>query len=185
MARGGTRRSAFTLIELMSVVTILGVLAAIAIPSLAGYARKARASEAVQNLSTLYASASALYVLERATRGVTATTVSGCVAEPTLLTPSTPKLDKQPFVAAGGFQQLNFRLADYVYFGYEISSIGSAGRISCFAIGVANRPNVYTFTAHGDLDGDGTFSTFELAVGADDSNQLYHARGMYVINEVE
>jgi type IV pilus assembly protein PilA len=181
----GTRRSAFTLIELMAVVAILGVLAAIAIPSLTGYMRKARASEAVQNLNTLYASASALYVWERATRGVSATTVTGCVAEPTALTPTVPKSSKQAFVPVGGFLQLGFRLADYVYFGYGISSIGLVGHISCFSSGVANNPNVYTFDAHGDLDGDGTLSTFELAVGADGSNQLYHARGMYILNEAE
>jgi prepilin-type N-terminal cleavage/methylation domain-containing protein len=185
MIRGSLRRSGFTLIELMAVVAILGVLAAIAIPSLTGYMRKARASEAVQNLNTLYASAAALYVWERAQRGVSATTVTGCVAEPTGLTPGLPKVSKQPFVPVGGFLQLGFRLADYVYFGYGISSIGLTGRVTCFSSGVANTPNVYTFSANGDLDGDGTLSTFELAVGADGSNQLYHARGMYIFREIE
>ena len=185
MIRDRSQRSAFTLVELMAVVSILGILAAIAIPSFTGYMRRARASEAVQNLNTLYTAASALYVWERASRGVSATTVTGCVAEPTAFTPTVPKISKQSFVPVGGFVQLGFRFADYVYFGYGISSIGVAGRIACFSSGVANNPNVYTFIAHGDLDGDGTLSTFELAVGANDTNQLFHARGIYILNEVE
>src|SRR5436190_12706281 len=130
MARRARRTTAFTLIELMAVVCILGVLAAIAIPSLQGYARRARTSEAVQNLNTLYGSASALYLAERVTRGVTATVVTACVAEPTPTTPLVPNQSKQQFVAIGGFLELGFKLADYVYFGYGISSVGAVGSIS-------------------------------------------------------
>jgi type IV pilus assembly protein PilA len=184
MARRPRRTTAFTLVELMAVVAILGVLAAIAIPSLQAYARRARTSEAVQNLNTLYGSASALYLAERVTRGVTATVVTACVVQPTPTTPSVPSATKQPFVAIGGFVELGFNLADFVYFGYGISSIGAPGSISCFADA---RPTnaVYTFYAHADLDGDGTLSTFELAVGASEANQLLHARGLYIANEVE
>jgi prepilin-type N-terminal cleavage/methylation domain-containing protein len=184
MARRARSTTGFTLIELMAVVAILGVLAAIAIPSLQGYARRARTSEAVQNLNTLYGSASALYLAERVTRGVTATVVTACVAEPTPTTPTTPGTSKQRFNSIGGFDELGFKLADFVYFGYGISSIGTAGSISCFADA---RPTnqVYTFYAHGDLDGDGTLSTFELAVGASEANQLLHARGLYISNEIE
>jgi type IV pilus assembly protein PilA len=184
MARRARRTTAFSLIELMAVVAILGVLAAIAIPSLQGYARRARTSEAVQNLNTLYGSASALYLAERVTRGVTATVVTACVAEPTPTTPAVPNANKQQFVASGGFLELGFKLADYVYFGYGISSIGAPGSISCFA-GARPTNQVYTFYAHGDLDGDGTQSTFELAVGASEANQLLHARGLYISQEVE
>jgi type IV pilus assembly protein PilA len=184
MARRARKTTAFTLIELMAVVCILGVLAAIAIPSLQGYARRARTSEAVQNLNTLYGAASALYLAERVTRGVTATVVTSCVVEPTPTTPAVPNQGKQQFIPTGGFLALGFKLADYVYFGYGISSIGAAGTITCFA-GAQQTNNVYTFYAHGDLDGDGTQSTFELAVGASEANQLLHARGLYISNEVE
>jgi hypothetical protein len=43
----------------------------------------------------------------------------------------------------------------------------------------------YFIRAYGDLDGDGTQSTFELAVGTTPENDLYHAAGVYVVNEVE
>ena len=185
MARDSEQQAAFSLIELMAVVAILGVLAAIAIPSLVGYVRRARASEAVQNIGTLYGAAAALYTAERATRGATANVVTGCVAEPTPTTPSVPTPSKQPFVAVGGFLQLGFKLADYVYFGYAISSIGTVGQVTCFTANGTMSSRVYTFIAHGDLDGDGTLSTFELAVGSSETHQLYHARGMYIRNEIE
>jgi type IV pilus assembly protein PilA len=182
---GRGRDSAFTLMELMVVVAILGVLAAIAIPSFVAYMRRARTSETVQNLNTMYGAASALFVWERATRGVTASVVTACVAEPTPITPSVPGRDKQQFVATGGFLQLAFRSPDYVYFGYGIASIGTPGQLSCFAGGLGATPTVYTFFANGDLDGDGILSTFELAVGSSEANQLYHSRGFYVVDELE
>jgi hypothetical protein len=43
----------------------------------------------------------------------------------------------------------------------------------------------YTFHAIGDLDGDGSLSTFELAAGSDGSNNLYRAPGFYIVNELE
>jgi hypothetical protein len=43
----------------------------------------------------------------------------------------------------------------------------------------------YTFHAIGDLDGDGSMSTFELAAGSDGSNNLYRAPGFYIVNELE
>lgn len=178
------RRSGFTLIELMVVVLILGVLAAIAIPSMGSYINRSRASEASANLNALFKSAVAVYSSERATRGMAATVVSNCVAEPTPLYPSAPTSHKQAFSAIEGFDQLNFHIADYVYFGYGIQSIGSDGAVTCFASTTA-REEVYTFFAHGDLNDNGTLSTFELAVGSDADNQLFHARGMYINNEVE
>ena len=39
--------------------------------------------------------------------------------------------------------------------------------------------------ANGDLDGDTTLSTFEMAVGSDGTNTLYHSRGFYVSDEME
>jgi hypothetical protein len=95
-----------------------------------------------------------------------------------------PNQNKQRFIPTAGFLELGFTLADYVYFGYGISSVGTVGSISCFS---DSRPTnaIYTFFAHGDLDGDGTQSTFELAVGAGDADLLARSRGLYIRNEVE
>jgi prepilin-type N-terminal cleavage/methylation domain-containing protein len=175
----------FTLIELMVVVAILGVLSALAIPAFIGYMRRARTSEAVQTIQSIYASAAALYASERATRGISSNVVTACVAETTSLSPSSPNADKQAFTGGAGFDQLVFKQADYVYFGYGISSVAPAGGgIACVTNPTA-LDEVYTFFAEGDLDDDGVRSTFELAVGASGGYELYHARGFHIVNEIE
>jgi len=182
-----SRRSktrAFTLIELMVVVAILGVLAAIAVPSFIGYVRRSRTAEAVQTLGSLYTSAASLYVAEHAGRHVTSTVVTACVAEPATLSPAIPGAAKQRFTGGAGFDQLAFKITDFVFYGYGISSVGQPGGITCFS-NSAVVSNVYTFYARGDLDADGTQSTFELSVGSNGAHQLYHARGMYVARDSE
>jgi prepilin-type N-terminal cleavage/methylation domain-containing protein len=183
MSQRGGQRPGFTLIELMIVICILGVIASIAITSLGGYLRRARTAEASENLNALYKSAAALYMSERASRGISSTVVTNCVAEPTTLTPSAPSGDKQKFTPAAGFLQLNFRIADYVYFGYGISSVGQAGSITCLAS--PSSASIYTFFANGDLNDDDIMSTFEMAVTSDEANQLHHSRGLYIVNEPE
>ena len=178
------RRAAFTLIELMIVVVILGVLAAIGIPSFMSYVRRAKSSEATAMLSSMYALASSLFVSERTGQGTQSLVVTSCVAEPNTLTPGSPAADKQLFTGGPGFNQLGFRIADYVYFGYGLQSIGNAGGITCFT-DTSAYPSIYTFTAQGDLDGDGERSTFELAVGSDSSHQLFHAKGIYIADDNE
>ena len=172
-------KHAFTLIELMVAVAILGVLAAIAIPSFIGYVRRSRTSEALQTLGQLYGAAASLYVAERSGRQVTSSVVTACVAESSPLAPSSPGMQKQRFTGGPGFDQLAFKISDLVLFGYGISSIGNPGGITCFSAS-ANIATVYTFYARGDLDGDNTFSTFEMSIGSNGDDQLYHSRGIYV-----
>jgi prepilin-type N-terminal cleavage/methylation domain-containing protein len=178
----GSQRAGFTLIELMVVVAILGVIASIAIPTFASYMRRARTAEVAQNLNALYKSAASLYLSERSTRGIASTVVTNCVAEPTALMPANPSSDKKKFTAFGGFEQLSFNIADYVYFGYGISSMGVPGGVTCLDTPPISA-SVYTFYAHGDLNDDGIRSTFEMAVGCTEANVLQHARGMYIVNE--
>ncbi len=180
--RPPARRSAFTLIELMVVMVILGVLAALALPAMTGFVRYAKTSEATTNLNNIFKSAATFYHRERTFQGLAATTVSGCVVEPTPLV-SPPTGNKVKFQSTGGFASLGFSIGDYVYYGYGISSIGSAGTLVC-----SDQPNLkslYTFYANGNLDSDAIFSTFELAAGTDAQNQLYHARGFYILNPIE
>ena len=65
-----------------------------------------------------------------------------------------------------------------MYFGYAISNASSKCNNTA-------KQDVYTFVAHGDLDGDNINSTFELATQVDADMTLYHARGFYIANEVE
>lgn len=177
-------RLGFSLMELMVVVAILGVLAAIAIPMFTSYVRRSKTSEAVSQLGNLYRSASALYVQHNANeRAVNASVVTNCITGSAARMPATPNENKQKFLSQGGFLLMPHNISDYVYYGYTIISVGDPGRLTCGY--PASTTELYTFLAEGDLDGDGLFSRFEVAVGSDGSDQLYHARGFYIVAETE
>ena len=161
----------------MVVVAIVGLLSAIAIPSFVHYVRRSKTAEAGQNLGSMFKLAAAYMAQEHADRSLTAAIATYCSVGVEPLSPS-PSAVKQAYAGGANAHALGFELADYVYYGY-----GFTGNDQC---GWApNAPDVYTFTAQGDLDGDGTRSTFELVAGTDSSRTLYHARGVYVVNEVE
>jgi prepilin-type N-terminal cleavage/methylation domain-containing protein len=176
-----TRVSGFTLIELMIVVVIIGVLGSVAMPILSVNVRRAKSSEAVGNIKTLFQGAVTYYATERYGQGLGGGSGSRCIVAPAGPFPATPTNTKQLYVFSSNpsFSALGFSyIADPVFYSYQIVSVGACN-------GGPNNTDVYTFQARGDLDGDGTTSLFELAVGSDGNNELARAAGLYIVRELE
>jgi len=169
----------------MIVVAIIGILAAIAIPAFIGYVRRSKTSEATGNLKSIFIGAVSYYNGERVNgRDLAAGIVHGCTVAAAPATPAAPPTGNKitfDFLSQPSFDAIGFSLADPFYYRYGLDS----GRGDACMPGVFGDTNVYTLFAHGDLDGDGTQSIFELAVGSDNNSELYHSRGFYAVNETE
>lgn len=174
--------SGFTLVELMIAVAIIGVLAAVALPSFLNYTARAKSSESVNNLKAIYTHATAYYTGIRAAAGLGANMVGRCIVGSSAGTvPATPTSFAQTanFPADAAFQSLGIPTAENIFYGYGIVSGGATCGVA------ANRTDVYTFYAQGDLDGDAMLSRFELACGSNVDAELYRAPGFFVVNELE
>lgn len=174
-------RSGFSLIELMIGVAIIGILASLAIPTYRAMVLRSKTGEASGNLSAMFKSASVYYSAERAKQGQSAGITTGCTVDDASPNPATPHAQKQRMTSDPSFRALGFSISEYVYYSYGLSTETTSSTCG----GNANDSTVYTLYAQGDLDDDKTLSLFELAVGSDDNNVLYHARGLYMFQEIE
>ena len=171
----------FTLIELMIVVAIIGILAAVAIPAFMKYIRRSKTSEATMNIRKLFDSSVSYYEQEHASR-------LGVIHErqfpdAVALTPgdtfctgdvnAEKWIPKKTYWTNPSWQALNFALSDPHYYSYQYVSSG------------VNTSAKFTARAIGDLNCNGTFSTFERVGTVDGSLNVMGGGGIFSANELE
>jgi len=171
-------RKGFTLIELMIVVAILGILAAVAVPAFIRYLRRAKTSEAVDKLALLYKGSVTYVTGDRFQRGRTGQIIGKMFPAAVPLTPAAVPagvrtLDPAGTWASDTWQALDFKIADPHYYSYQYDSTGTGTSAA------------FTARALGDLDGNGTYSTFERAGGMNGELEPEGSPGIWMKNETE
>jgi len=151
----------FTLVELMIVVAIIGVLAALAIYGVRKYLLNAKTAEAKEGIGRMAKDASSAYDREGMpesvltlgnSAGITHRLCPTAVPVPgTIAAVAAQKWQSSPANWTGeGWSCLKFTMRDPQYYQYNYDSTSTAGDVG----------DIFTAWAHGDLNGDGTSSTF-------------------------
>lgn len=160
----------FTLVELMIVVAIVGVLAALAIYGVRKYIANAKTAEARNSLGQVGKDTQAAYAREGMSGQVLGLgAVAGasnrlCTSASASIPAAKASIAGQKYqskpsewaadgaTAGKGFACLKFSMNDPQYYMYSYAQAGTSG---------ANGEN-FTAKAEGDLNGDGTLSTFQI-----------------------
>jgi hypothetical protein len=173
----GLRVVIIVMVALFGVILLCGLLSVIAIPAMLSYAKRAKTAEAEHYLDELYTSAASYYAEEHALPD--GTMIAGCAVDSasTDNTPGTAVTVMDSTTLPASFQALGVSFVDPIRFRYEIVSAGGCNH--------EPRANVYTFRAHGDLDGDGSQSLFELSAHAAPGNQLERVGPITRVDELE
>lgn len=171
-------------------VAVVGILAAVAVPQFTKYTRTAKAAEANEMLDLMKKGAATYYLTPRVEPG----TINKLPCQFPASVPLTPggasccaeendadndeRCDSKPATwNHATWSALKFAITDQHFFQYKFESSGTGAEA------------IFTATAHGDLDCDGVFSTFQLTgrgtVGADGECDMDGRPAEFRDNETE
>jgi type IV pilus assembly protein PilA len=173
-ARNRSRWRNLSAVELCAAISLFATLLGVAIPTFAREMHRSRFVEATDGLNRIGGAAVA-YAADRA--------VAQAFPPSVALTPATPPRGRCEVDPAGTWDGPTWTALAF--------APAPPGTPHCFAFGFesALSPARSTFRAqaHGDLDGDGVESTFEITGHsvAGDAHGATVDRGMYVDSEVE
>lgn len=171
-------RDGFTIVEIMVSVSVALTLLAITVPPFLRMIHRARTVEAVDRLADLYRGSVAYYTGTRATESLVPVVAPRQFPASVALAPATVPagvrtLDPEGTWRSATWQALGFALREPHYYSYQYDSEGLGSSAA------------FTARALGDLDGNGSRSTFERTGHATDQLEIQGGEGLWIRDPVD